>query len=419
MSNEFNVIDKFLKESMILEEDKIITNLNEVIKKNNIEITDSLVQELLENSLMFNALISDLTRKYELEIALGYYGEIISSSLIKTAIKCYCELHDIKIGVITYNDNAYNTSAFKSYMNEIRKYPLLTDLEEKALVKKMMDGDMFARDILIKSNLKLVVKVALWYSKFPHTSLALMDLIQEGNMGLMHALEKYDLKKGCRVSTYAMNSIDSYIKAAIRDKDRTIRVPAGVMDLIKKVNKAREELIHMNGINPDVKDLALYLDMEEDKVRWLILLDIQPSSLNEVVYDDSKRVVEKEEFVPDTNNLEDIVYSDLLNYYIKDMVEKLDVKSVYKEMLIKYFGLFGVDARSPQKIGNEYNVSRQRVVYAINAVLSKIRYTRYISVLVDFLDYPEEGMEKIKEYHSLCRSRYDSIDKVLAKGKHE
>ncbi len=259
-------------------------------------------------------------------------------------------------------------SAIKLYLREIGQVKLLTPQEEIVLAAKIKKGDKKAREQMIKANLRLVVKIARDYEGI---GLPLLDLISEGNIGLMKAVERFDPKKGGKLSTYGSWWIKQSIKRALANQSKTIRLPVHLVDKISKMRRVGMKLQEELGREATDEELADELDMTAARVRQMRLAAIRPASLDAPIGDDDSNnfsdVVEDENATSPYGNLEDKTVTDML----QDMVKHLDTREA---TILRYrFGLDGGAEKTLEEVGEKFGVTRERVRQVQNLALRKLR----------------------------------------------
>ena len=265
--------------------------------------------------------------------------------------------------------DASQLNTVKVYMKEISKYPLLKKAEEKELSRKVQEeNDEKAREKLITSNLRLVVNIAKHYRGY---GLAFLDLIQEGNIGLMKAVEKFDYTKNFRFSTYATWWIKQGIKRAISDIGRTIRVPIYVSEQANRVQKARNEYISKHSSEPTVKQLSAMTGLSQAKVTETLQLIQDPISINATIGDDKDGEVG--DFIPDNDSLSpaDEFMRNSLAEGVRDMLEGLSDRE--KKIIIYRYGLDGGKARTLEDVGLLLGITRERVRQIEAKAIIKLR----------------------------------------------
>jgi RNA polymerase primary sigma factor len=259
-------------------------------------------------------------------------------------------------------------TAIKLYLREIGQVKLLTPQEEIVLAAKIKKGDKKARELMIKANLRLVVKIARDYEGI---GLPLLDLISEGNIGLMKAVERFDPKKGGKLSTYGSWWIKQSIKRALANQSKTIRLPVHLVDKISKMRRVGMKLQEELGREATDEELADELDMTAARVRQMRMAAIRPASLDAPIGDDESNnfsdVVEDENATSPYGNLEDKTVTDML----QDMVKHLDNREA---TILRYrFGLDGGQEKTLEEVGVKFGVTRERVRQIQNLALRKLR----------------------------------------------
>ena len=259
-------------------------------------------------------------------------------------------------------------TAIKLYLREIGQVKLLTPQEEIVLAARIKRGDKKAREQMIKANLRLVVKIARDYEGI---GLPLLDLISEGNIGLMKAVERFDPKKGGKLSTYGSWWIKQSIKRALANQSKTIRLPVHLVDKISKMRRVGMKLQEELGREPTDEELADELDMTPTRVRQMRLAAIRPASLDAPIGDDESNnfseVVEDENATTPYEDLEDKTVFVML----RDMVKHLDEREA---TILQYrFGLDGGTEKTLEEVGKKFGVTRERVRQIQNLALRKLR----------------------------------------------
>jgi RNA polymerase primary sigma factor len=259
-------------------------------------------------------------------------------------------------------------TAIKLYLREIGQVKLLTPQEEIQLAARIKKGDKKAREQMIKANLRLVVKIARDYEGI---GLPLLDLISEGNIGLMKAVERFDPKKGGKLSTYGSWWIKQSIKRALANQSKTIRLPVHLVDKISKMRRLAMRLQEELGREPTDEELADELDVTALRVRQMRLAAIRPASLDAPIGDDDSNnfsdVVEDENAATPYEDLEDKTVTGML----QEMVKHLDAREA---TILRYrFGLDGGTEKTLEEVGEKFGVTRERVRQIQNLALRKLR----------------------------------------------
>jgi RNA polymerase primary sigma factor len=260
-------------------------------------------------------------------------------------------------------------SNLQIYLQEIGKTPLLTIEEEISLAKKIRRGDKAARDHMIKANLRLVVKISMDYKDF---GLPLLDLISEGNIGLVKAVERFDPRKGGKLSTYAAWWIKQSIKRALANQSKTIRLPVHLVDKISKMRKMAMVLSERLGREPTDEELAMELQIPTSRVAHLKSVSVRPASLDAPVGEDGDSATFGE-IVGDDNAISpyDNLRDKNLNNDLHSMVDSLDKREA--EIIKMRFGLDGHNELTLEEVGRRFNVTRERIRQLEYIALGKMR----------------------------------------------
>ena len=269
----------------------------------------------------------------------------------------------------------------KAYLKEIGRVPLLTMEQELELARAAQAGDADARRKLSEANLRLVVSVA---KRYAGRGLPFLDLIQEGNLGLMKAAEKFEPDRGFKFSTYATWWIRQSITRAIADQGRTIRIPVHLVESINRVKKTAGELLRRTGREPTAEEIAAQLDMEPARVRELIQLAQDPISLETPVGEEEDAHLE--DFIQDDEAgvPADEAGRQLLRRELMNVLKSLTPRE--ERVIALRFGLEDGRARTLEELGREFNVTRERVRQIEAKALRKLRHPSRAKRLRDYLD---------------------------------
>lgn len=269
----------------------------------------------------------------------------------------------------------------KKYLKEIGKTPLLTFEQEVDLAKKYEKNDMKAKEKLIKANLRLVVSIA---KKYLGRRLSFLDLIQEGNKGLIRGVEKYDWRRGYKFSTYATWWIRQAITRAIADQSRTIRIPVHMVDQINRFYKTQRRLTQKLGREPKTKEIAKEMELTIDEVENLMRISQQPKSLSTPIGDDKETTLEQ--FIADQNQptLYDKVSKELLKDALNKVLETLSPRE--KKVLMMRFGLEDSKPKTLEEVGREFKVTRERIRQIEAKAIRKLKHPTRARRLRDFLE---------------------------------
>ncbi|MBP3389246.1 MAG: RNA polymerase sigma factor RpoD, partial [Clostridia bacterium] len=257
----------------------------------------------------------------------------------------------------------------KVYLKEIGRVPLLTTEEEKELAIRIMDGDAKAKKRLSEANLRLVVSIA---KRYVGRGMQFLDLIQEGNLGLIKAVEKFDYTKGFKFSTYATWWIRQAITRAIADQARTIRIPVHMVETINKVKKVSSQLLHKNGHEPVAEEIAKELDMPVDKVREIMRVAQEPVSLETPIGEEEDSHLG--DFIPDDEAPApaDAASHTLLKEQLAEVLGSLTPRE--EKVLRLRFGLEDGRPRTLEEVGKEFDVTRERIRQIEAKALRKLRH---------------------------------------------
>ncbi len=284
-------------------------------------------------------------------------------------------------------ENALNTDDIaiddpvKVYLKEIGRVPLLSPDEEVTLAVRIAEGDESAKKRLSEANLRLVVSIA---KRYLGRGMQFLDLIQEGNLGLIKAVEKFDYTKGFKFSTYATWWIRQAITRAIADQARTIRIPVHMVETINKVKKISSQLLHTNGHEPTAEEISDELDMPVDKVREIMRVAQEPVSLETPIGEEEDSHLG--DFIPDDDAPapQDAASHTLLKEQLSEVLDTLTPRE--EKVLRLRFGLEDGRSRTLEEVGKEFNVTRERIRQIEAKALRKLRHPSRSKKLKDFLD---------------------------------
>ena len=271
---------------------------------------------------------------------------------------------------IEYSD-AYKKfdDSIQMYLKEIGKVPLLAPDEEKEVATKVAEGSLEATKKLVEANLRLVVSIA---KKYVGRGLDFLDLIEEGNLGLIKAVEKFDVTKGYKFSTYATWWIRQAITRAIADQARTIRVPVHMVETINKLIRVKNKLVQDLGREPTVSELSEKMELDEEKVRQIMVYSVEPVSLEVPIGEDEDSTLG--EFVADAEELlpEDFAMNNDLRDTLLEMLSKLPDRE--RDIIMLRFGFYDGKPRTLEEVGKKYGVTRERIRQIEGKALRKLRH---------------------------------------------
>ncbi len=309
--------------------------LYSTLESHGIEIVDDFGDEMLENISM------------DIDIPKGYDNAPIQ----------------------TDSKNAVIDDPVKVYLKDIGRVPLLTPEEEIDLAIRIADNDQEAKDRLTKANLRLVVSIA---KRYVGRGMMFLDLIQEGNLGLIKAVDKFDYTKGFKFSTYATWWIRQAITRAIADQGRTIRIPVHMVETINKVKKTSNMLLHRDGKDPTPEDIAAELGMPIDKVRDILRISQEPVSLETPIGEEEDSHLG--DFIPDEDALSpaDAAAMTFLKTKVNEVLSTLTPREA--EVLRLRFGLKDGTPQTLEEVGKAFNVTRERIRQIEAKALRKLRH---------------------------------------------
>ena len=268
----------------------------------------------------------------------------------------------------------------RMYLKEIGTVPLLTADEELKLAQRKAEGDEAAKERLIEANLRLVVSIA---KRYTGRGMSFLDLVQEGNLGLIKGVEKFDYTKGYKLSTCATWWIRQSVTRALADQARTIRVPVHMVETINKMSKMQRKLTLELGYEPSVTELAEALEMSEDKVMEIMQIAREPASLETPIGEEDDSNLG--DFVADSNVVtpEGNVESVMLREHIDALLG--DLKERERQVIVLRFGLEDGHPRTLEEVGKEFNVTRERIRQIEAKALRKLRNPVRSKRIRDFL----------------------------------
>ena len=352
--NDFFVGDNLTPEQM----DQIYSYL----EGRNVDVVPVLDEAMLSED---TALLEDIDLDLDLD----------DDSFVKEA-----EEEEIDMDAVDLLEGIGTEDPVRMYLKEIGTVPLLTAAEELSLAQRKADGDEYAKERLIEANLRLVVSIA---KRYTGRGMSFLDLVQEGNLGLIKGVEKFDYTKGYKLSTYATWWIRQSVTRALADQARTIRVPVHMVETINKMSKMQRKLTLELGYEPSVAELAEALDMTEDKVMEIMQIAREPASLETPIGEEDDSNLG--DFVADNNVLtpEGNVESVMLREHIDTLLK--DLKERERQVIVLRFGLEDGHPRTLEEVGKEFNVTRERIRQIEAKALRKLRNPVRSKRIRDFL----------------------------------
>jgi len=361
MKKELNTIKKILKQNKKISESKF----NELIKKYNLsyEDKDELSEFIIDNDIIISEDVIEEHIEKDATIEDLKNVEEVSEEELKNAAKVTDEIFNSK------------SSDVKIYLNEIGRIPLLNQEEETELAFRVVEGDPEAKKKLAEHNLRLVVSIA---KRFRNTNMAFLDLIQEGNIGLMKAIEKFDPSLGFRFSTYATWWIRQSIARSIADQSRTIRIPVHVHEDLVKLNRIESEYMNKNNgeklTNEELAEImsTSYKQYTPEKIEELKKVSLKASnvSLDQPIGEDEDTFLI--DMIEDTTSSEDEIMNSVIHKEIIKILDELNITDRERDIFIRRNGLLTGRRETLQEIGKDYNITRERTRQIEFKVLKKL-----------------------------------------------
>lgn len=373
--------------------------LNRFITNNNYEINTNLIDNLITENEKFYIALDYIYEKYNVQILNNDFS-IFDNDILVDSLKRFIIFNNL---LLTYEkketeeDNykesdSYNEDGIVKYFKEIGKIPLLSNEEEIELAYKVKNGDKEARKKFINSNLRLVVSIA---KKYHCDKMSLLDLIQEGNLGLMQALEKYDVSLGYKFSTYATWWINQYISRAIIDKGSTIRLPVHAYEKFQRYKNVQIKLSIQLNRKPTIEEISQVLNISIKEVEDIIKYDYEFASLNAPVNDEEDS--ELGDFLPSDEELEKDIINSLLNSELKNLMEEANLNNREINVLLLRNGFINNRVYKLDEIAQLFKLTRERIRQIEERALDKIRRTKSVK---DFIVYSQNISETINYINS-------------------
>ncbi len=353
------LVDKAKKEGHISQRDifAVIADTPE-----NAEVLDALYTELADSNIEITATSPD---------EATFTDEWVAEE----------EEEDVAADTAVYLDDDVADDSVRLYLREIGKIPLLSAEEELALAQRVVKGERDAKDKMAEANMRLVVSIA---KRYVGRGLDLLDLIQEGNTGLLRAVEKFDPDKGFKFSTYATWWIRQAITRAIADQARTIRIPVHMVETINKLLRTQRRLTQELNREPSNEEIAKAMEIDVDKVEHIMKIKQDISSLDASIRDDEEDSV-LADFIEDEDTVspEESATGQLLKEQVKDMLSALTERE--QKILKLRFGLEDGKSHTLEEVGQEFSVTRERIRQIEAKALAKLRKHRDAKKLHDYI----------------------------------
>jgi RNA polymerase sigma factor, sigma-70 family len=382
--------------------------LIELIDKN--DTLNKILQDVVENNL-------EILQKYDIDSKF-------SDDISKNFIELYCLKNNIEIKkdddiqeedytefITDITNTVYTDDSVKMYLQEIHK-PILTKEQEKSLALRIRNGDEKAKELFIERNLRLVIKVA---RKYTGHGISFLDLIQEGNLGLIKAVDKFDVTKGYKFSTYATCWIRQSIQRSLGDKSRNIRLPVHLYEKVKKYELLKKELSLKFNREPTFEELSKKMRVSIDTIYKYERLEHDTISLNMIVGDEDS---ELEDFISlSTESIDNQFIEENLKDVIENLLKNSNLTTKEIDILKLRFGIGTNDPKTLEETGKIYGVSRERIRQIQEKALKKIRRSYNVKELAIYMDNPKEAQKNIDRYR--LKYQQQSLQKIKLKDRKE
>jgi len=393
-----------------------INNLSNFINKYITGIDPSFLLDLVNSNEILNQVLEFIFKNDEIRLKLKEPEDIYSVNILNF-IQIYCDSKDIDLYELMdadkndKEDKDANVKTLYSLSQLSREYPILTSEQEVELYERIKQGDTKAKDIFILSNQRLVMNMALRYSS-KTKSLTIEDLYQEGNIGLIRAINYFNADKGYKFSTYATWWIRQAITRAIADKDEKIRKPVYFEERLKKIKKVEEQLLYELNREPTYKEIADKLELTEKQVEDILSYPVVTKSLDMTIKEDEE--TELYNFIKDpTSEFEDDLEEKFMNQELIELFKNVGLKEREIEVLTLRYGLSSKDPMVLREVGDLLGITRERVRQLENRALKKLRKSRHIKSLSTYMDDSEKALFNVKEMTKLALSKPHSYHNYL------
>lgn len=365
------------------------------MKKDEVEILKVFQKEIMKNQRISVSVYKTLTKTYNQSVVDEVLDNILSDAnlvesddifdIFKDIEEYRSQLEEVEMSKFNNfeveNFSKSDTDMIKAYFNDLERSTekeILTRQEEVEIMTRVNQGDKTAMNIMIERNLRLVISSAKHYVG---KGISFLDLIQEGNIGLIKAIEKFDVTKGYKFSTYATWWIRQSIARSVADQARTIRIPVHMVENLNRITKIKNAYFQQNGKNMSREELAQELNVPVSKLYEIERLTMEPISMSTVVGEDEES--ELGDFIPDDSPLlEDIAIDNSLRMSILSLLDELSERE--KNIIVLRFGLKDDQDHTLAEIGKMYGVTRERIRQIEEKALKKLRHPNRVKLLKDY-----------------------------------
>ncbi len=408
LENEFLVLDNFVKENIkdvnsYKEARDEMLKFQELFDFHNIMPKETDLEKLLKENEKLNKILKLIVSRNLENIKRNKIPAIFTSGFISmTLIEIYCEINNIEIKEESKSELDNNIlekglerDILKSYLRDLH-YPTLTKTEEQNLFLEYQNGSKEAFEKLVNHNLKLVVSIAKTY--YNKQGMEFIDLIQEGNLGLIKAIKAFDPSMGYKFSTYATWWIKQAITRSVADKGRLIRLPVHMIETLNKYRKEKSRIEQELGYKPTYDELAEFLEIPYEKVEEYEKLVENAISLNDTVNADCDDPDELGDFIPSNDeDIPDLMERTLLVKEIEKLFEKVKLNEKEKKVIIHRFGLFDNEIMTLEELANIYNLTRERIRQIEVRALKKLRFSPHIKDFYLYSTNPDNVKTRLQK----------------------
>lgn len=386
---------------------EFLNSLSKLVEESNFELSVDDAIELINYSDNLNRAIGFIYNKNKKIIEKSGIESVHLNSTILNFLEAYFVINDIEIEQVFDNYNDISDDIFKDYISNIHRENL-TKEQEHELLRKIKNNDKKAFNTFYENNLLLVISIAKRYNGY---GLDFMDLIQEGNIGLIKAIERFDVNRDYKFSTYATYWIRTSIARALANYGRLIRIPVHQYEKYVKYSRIKNEYTNKYGIEPTLDEISNYSDMSKDTILDLEKISEVPVSLNSKINKEEEKC-ELEMMIPDDYSLEDEVESKFEKKDLMHFLYSIGLEEKSINVLLLRNGFYNNKIYTLREIAEMYNVTRERIRQIEAAALRRIRNSFHINSIIDYSNNAEKTKQKIRAYRG---KMYRNTDFVAGK----
>lgn len=406
-NTSFNIINNYINQKMNQAKNyktalKQFKQLDSFFSTHDFIPSQELIIELINKNEIFGNMTESILKHFYIQITSGNMEKVLNNNSLIYIVETYCMLKNIEIEENTLDmtvdkENNKIIDITDLYLKEIGKTALLSKEQEKELARKMAEGNEEARNQFTESNLKLVVDIA---KNYLGRGLPFLDLIQEGNLGLIRATEKYDVNRGFKFSTYATWWIRQTIKKAIYEKRRNIKIPENIQMRLSQYSKVCNNLEIKLQREATISEIAEEMRTSVEKIIELQAMQSDTISINKLISSDED--IELDQFIAaDEKTPEEIAISNTLSSQIKQLFEDCQLKEKEIEIIKKRYGFNSKDPMTLDELAKIYGVTRESIRQTEVKALKKIRNSKYIKAFAIYMQNPDEAIQNIEEFREI------------------